>query len=61
MQPRSFEDHDFEKRDTTVQTMKILTIACVLLLACVVHAKDFYKLLGVKRNAQDSEIKKAYR
>jgi DnaJ-related protein SCJ1 len=34
-------------------------VACLALL--VVGAEDYYKLLGLKKDASDREIKKAYR
>merc|ERR1711971_800199 len=33
----------------------------ILLLACYVEAKNYYKILGVKRDASEKEIKKAFR
>jgi hypothetical protein len=33
----------------------------VLILLSVVYAEDFYKLLGISRNATPKEVKKAYR
>ena len=39
-----------------------LLLACLSLSAEVIRAaEDFYKLLGIKRNASQKEIKKAYR
>ena len=41
----------------------ILLILMLSLLIGVSQAadRDFYKILGIKRNAKDSDIKKAYR
>ena len=36
----------------------ILIVLCFVLLAA---SKDYYKILGVKQNAKEGEIKKAYR
>ena len=33
----------------------------ILLLACYVEAKNYYKILGVKKDASEKEIKKAFR
>lgn len=33
----------------------------LLLLAAVLAAQDYYSLLGVKRNANDAELKKAFK
>ena len=33
----------------------------LFLLACYVEAKNYYKILGVKRDASEKEIKKAFR
>lgn len=42
--------------------MRKLVVILVLLLACVAHAgKDYYQILGVKRNADEKQLKKAYR
>lgn len=45
----------------SVCQMRALLVALAILLACVcVLADDYYKILGVKRNAKDRELKKAY-
>ena len=33
----------------------------LFLLACYVEAKNYYKILGVKKSASEKEIKKAFR
>ena len=33
----------------------------ILFLACYVEAKNYYKILGVKKDASEKEIKKAFR
>lgn len=38
--------------------MALLLVALVILVSC---ARDYYEILGVKRNAKDREIKKAFR
>jgi hypothetical protein len=46
-----------------VGTMRVL-VALVLLvteMALAKKKKDYYQLLGVKRNADDAALKKAYR
>lgn len=42
-----------------VLKLKLLLLA--LLLATAAAARDFYKLLGVKKSADEAEIKRAYR
>lgn len=39
----------------------LLTLAWVLLASEVLAGRDFYKILGVSRNANVNQIKKAYR
>lgn len=39
----------------------LVRILLLLSLALVVLSADYYKTLGVKKNASDKEIKKAYR
>ena len=45
--------------------MQYVQIAILITLYTICHvalsAKDYYELLGVKRNAKDKEIKKAFR
>lgn len=48
----------------SVQTMNLTSFAVLLILLCmaiVISGEDYYKILGVKRNAKDREIKKAFR
>jgi preprotein translocase subunit Sec63 len=42
---------------SSVLVLLVLLFLCVLVSA----AEDYYKTLGVKRNAKDREIKKAFR
>ena len=39
----------------------LLTLACTLIKELIASTKDYYKILGVSRNAGDREIKKAFR
>jgi len=39
----------------------ILILLAVTCLSVISAAEDYYKVLGVKRNAKDREIKKAFR
>ena len=43
--------------------MMMLTIAMIMLipLQALAAGRDFYKILGIKKNATAAEIKKAYR
>ena len=41
--------------------MKILLSLLLLSIVLAAGGRDFYKILGVKRNADDATIKKAYR
>lgn len=43
--------------------MIMLTIAMIVLmpLQAIAAGRDFYKILGIKKNATAAEIKKAYR
>lgn len=47
------------------QTMNLMNLVLLLILICmsvlICGAEDYYKILGVKRNAKDREIKKAFR
>ncbi|KAF2857954.1 DnaJ-domain-containing protein [Piedraia hortae CBS 480.64] len=47
----------------SLPTMRfLLTLAlCCLAIVCAAAAEDYYKLLGIDRNADDRDIKKAYR
>jgi preprotein translocase subunit Sec63 len=38
-----------------------LFLICLLILPMTVSARDFYKILDIKKNASPSDIKKAYR
>ncbi|CDK28407.1 unnamed protein product [Kuraishia capsulata CBS 1993] len=38
-----------------------LLLVLALLLACVLADPDYYKILGISKNADDKEVKKAYR
>jgi len=44
---------------STMGVWSVIFQLCVL--ACLVNAEDFYKLLGISRKATNKEIKKAYR
>lgn len=39
----------------------IISAICLITCICEVTDEDFYKRLGVKKNASNEEIKKAYR
>ena len=41
--------------------MKILLSLLLLSIVLAAGGRDFYKILGIKRNADDATIKKAYR
>jgi hypothetical protein len=41
--------------------LTLLAIVNLLLVAAIEAAEDYYKILGIKRNAKDREIKKAFR
>lgn len=42
---------------------RTIFLTCVLfsLIICVFSGKDYYKILGVKRDAKEKDLKKAYR
>lgn len=41
--------------------MKVVLGTCLLAATVLAKGKDYYKTLGVKRNANEAQLKKAYR
>ena len=44
-----------------MNNLLILFILSIIIIVVLGGGKDYYKILGVKRNAKDKDLKKAYR